>query len=292
MNDPLFSLSGKRALITGGTGALGLAMATGLLNAGCRVAVMSRKAENLAEAERFLLTTAKSSNNTTSPPLGGQGGGGKGGKTTLVLQGDVLNRQSLESAKQRLLSDWGGIDILVNAAGGNRSGATIGPDQTFFDLSMDDFQAVSRLNLDGTVLPCLVFGDLLTETGGNIINISSMAADRTITRVLGYSAAKAGIDNFTRWLAVEMARKYEGRVRVNAIAPGFFIGEQNRALLLKDDGSLTDRGHTIIRNTPLNRFGEAEELITTLLWLCAPGSSFITGVVVPVDGGFSAWSGV
>ncbi len=266
-----FDLTGQTALLTGGTGALGTAMARGLLEAGARVALLSRNPDNLRGA---------------AEALGGDAG------AVLLLRGDVTDAASLESARDELLAAWGRLDILVNAAGGNRPGATIGPEQTFFDLRMEDFAGVSKLNLDGTVIPSLVFGKLLTEAGGSIVNISSMAADRAITRVVGYSAAKAGIDNFTRWLAVEMAKKYDGRVRVNAIAPGFFIGEQNRRLLLEEDGSLTARGRTIINSTPMNRFGEADELVTTLLYLCAPGSRFVTGIVVPVDGGFSAFSGV
>lgn len=270
----LFDLSGKKALLTGGTGALGTAMARGLLDAGAKVALLSRNPDNLKSAAEEL------------------GQGGDAG-AILLLKGDVTDTASLERAREELLEQWGGLDILVNAAGGNRAGATIGPDQTFFDLNMDDFAGVSKLNLDGTVIPSMVFGKLMVDgKGGSIVNISSMAADRTITRVVGYSAAKAGINNFTKWLAVEMAKKFEGKVRVNAIAPGFFIGEQNRSLLLKKDGSLTDRGNTIVASTPMNRFGEADELATTLIWLCADASSFVTGIVVPVDGGFSAFSGV
>ena len=268
----LFDLSGKNALLTGGTGALGTAMAKGLLAAGARVALLSRNPDNLRSAKEEL-------------------DGGKG--SVLLLRGDVTDYASLQSAAEELREKWGKLDILVNAAGGNRPGATISPDQTFFDLSIEDFAGVSKLNLDGTVIPSLIFGKMITENGtGSIINISSMAADRAITRVVGYSAAKAGIDNFTKWLSVEMARKYDGKVRVNAIAPGFFIGEQNRRLLTNEDGSLTERGQTIIKNTPMNRFGEADELISTLVYLCADASSFVTGIVVPVDGGFSAFSGV
>ena len=268
----LFDLSGKNALLTGGTGALGTAMAKGLLAAGARVALLSRNPDNLQSAKEEL-------------------DGDKG--SVILLRGDVTDQTSLRSAAEELRSQWGRLDILVNAAGGNRPGATISPDQTFFDLSIEDFAGVSKLNLDGTVIPSLIFGKMITENGsGCIINISSMAADRAITRVVGYSAAKAGIDNFTKWLSVEMARKYDGKVRVNAIAPGFFIGEQNRRLLTNEDGSLTERGQTIIKNTPMNRFGEADELISTLVYLCADASSFVTGIVVPVDGGFSAFSGV
>ncbi len=268
----LFDLSGKNALLTGGTGALGTAMAQGLLHAGARVALLSRNPENLHSA---------------ADALGADAG------AVILLRGDVTDPTSLEAARDELLEKWGKLDILVNAAGGNRPGATIGPDQTFFDLNIEDFAGVSKLNLDGTVIPSLIFGKLITEgAGGSIVNISSMAADRAITRVVGYSAAKAGIDNFTKWLAVEMARKYDGKVRVNAIAPGFFIGEQNRRLLLEEDGSLTARGKTIVASTPMSRFGKADELMTTLVYLCADASSFVTGIVIPVDGGFSAFSGV
>ncbi|CAH1001876.1 putative oxidoreductase UxuB [Neolewinella maritima] len=271
MNE-LFDLSGKHALLTGGTGALGTAMARGLLQSGANVALLSRNPDNLQQA---------------ADELGGAAG------AVLLLKGDVTDPKSLLAARDQLMDEWGRLDILVNAAGGNRPGATIGPDQTFFDLQLEDFAGVSKLNLDGTVIPSMVFGKLLVDGGGgSIINISSMAADRAITRVVGYSAAKAGIDNFTKWLAVEMAQKYDGKVRVNAIAPGFFIGEQNRRLLLEEDGSLTARGQTIVNSTPMKRFGEAEELMTTLIWLCADASRFVTGIVVPVDGGFSAFSGV
>ena len=172
-------------------------------------------------------------------------------------------------------------------------GATIAVDQTIFDLSMDDFKKVTELNLNGSVIPSLIFGKIMAEQGrGSIINYSSMSVDRVITRVVGYSASKAGIENFTRWMAVEMALKFGPSVRVNAIAPGFFVGNQNRALLLNEDGTYTDRGDTIIRNTPMRRFGEAEELNGAIHFLCSDAAKFITGVVLPIDGGFSAFSGV
>ncbi|RLD74114.1 MAG: D-mannonate oxidoreductase, partial [Bacteroidetes bacterium] len=180
-----------------------------------------------------------------------------------------------------------------NTAGGNMLGATISPDQTIFDMDMNDFDKVTELNLNGSILPSLVFGKVMAEQGsGSIINMSSMAVDRAITRVVGYSASKAAITNFTRWMAVEMARKFGDGIRVNALAPGFFIGKQNKALLTNEDGTYTERGHTIIQNTPMNRFGEAEELIGATLFLCSDAARFITGIVLPVDGGFSAFSGV
>lgn len=215
------------------------------------------------------------------------------GIEAIPLVADVLSRPALEAAARQLQDHYGRLDILINAAGGNRPGATIGPDQNLFDLSPEDFRAVYALNLEGSLLPTLAFGRLMTDRGrGSIVNISSMASGPAITRVLGYSVAKAGIDQFTRWLAVELATKFGEGLRVNAIAPGFFVGNQNRRLLLNEDGSLTDRGATIIRNTPLGRFGEAEELCGVLHLLCSDAGRFMTGTVIPVDGGFSAFSGV
>ncbi|HET8629050.1 MAG TPA: SDR family oxidoreductase, partial [Thermomicrobiales bacterium] len=210
---------------------------------------------------------------------------------------DALDRAQLEAARDAVLARWGHVDILVNAAGGNVPAATLSDDARVFDLPLDAFRQVFDLNLLGTLLPCEVFGAAMADRTdgpprGCIVNISSMAAQRTLTRVIGYSAAKAAVDNLTRWLAVELARRHGAGLRVNAIAPGFFIGEQNRALLLDDDGSLTARGATIVAHTPAGRFGEPEELAGTVLWLCGPGASFVNGVVVPVDGGFSAFSGV
>jgi len=209
------------------------------------------------------------------------------------LKADVLDQSQLLLARDRVLEEWGKVDILINAAGGNMPGATIGVDQTIFDLNIEDFRKVTQLNLDGTVLPSLVFGKCMAEqNSGTIINISSMTVQRAVTRVVGYSAAKAAIDNFTRWLAIEMAKKFGEGVRVNAIAPGFFITGQNKDLLTNPDGSLTSRGNDIIRNTPMGRFGEPNELNGVMIWLSSDASSFVTGTVVAVDGGFSAFSGV
>jgi len=268
---PIFDLKDRVVLITGGAGVLGSAIAEGLLQAGARVAILGRTAGKVEEKARQLSAF--------------------GQITPLVA--DVLDKEALLQARRQLLAQWGGIDVLVNAAGGNRPGATIGPHQSLFDLSLEDFDAVTRLNLQGTVLPTLLFGELMAERGrGAIINISSMASQRALTRVVGYSAAKAAIDNFTRWLAVEMAIRYDGGIRVNAVAPGFFVGEQNRRLLLNDDGSYTDRGQTIIRQTPMRRFGQPEELCGVVQWLASDAAAFVTGTVIPVDGGFSAFSGV
>ena len=270
----LFSLEGMVAIVTGGTGVLGGEMARGLAAAGARVGVLGRRAEKAGEvAEQIEMA----------------------GCTAVPLSADVLVRSQLETVRNKILERWGKIDILVNAAGGNVPGATLSEGTTVFDLTPDAFNEVFGLNLMGTLLPIQVFGEAMVSgdrPGGCIVNISSMAAGRAITRVAGYSAAKAAVDNLTRWLAVELARRYGEGLRVNAIAPGFFVGEQNRALLLNEDGSLTQRGQTIVDHTPAGRFGRPDELLGTLLWLCSPGASFVNGVVIPVDGGFSAFSGV
>ena len=216
----------------------------------------------------------------------------KGGEALAVVA-DVLNKESLMAAKDKILDKWGSIDILVNGAGGNKKGAVITPDQEFFDLSLEALDGVNQLNFNGTVFPTLVFAkEMVKQKKGSVINISSMAAQKTITRVMGYSASKAAIDNFTKWLAVELNHKYGEGLRVNAIAPGFFVGEQNRDLLLNQDGSLTSRGQKIVDNTPMARFGEPEELQGAAVWLASDASAFVTGIVIPVDGGFSAFGGI
>lgn len=265
-------MKGKVAVITGGNGTLGSAFAKGLARAGATVFILGRNANK----SRKRVNEFK-----------------KLGLTIYATTCDVLDEKSVNAAAKRILKKAGKVDILVNGAGGNMSGATIMPDQSIFDISIDQFGKVTNLNLLGTVIPSVVFAKSMVKQGaGSIINISSMAAQLPLTRVVGYSASKAAIDNFTRWLAVEMASKYGEGIRVNAIAPGFFIAEQNRSLLLQEDGSLTARGETIISQTPAKRFGKPDELISTLLWLCADNSAFVNGIVVPVDGGFSAFSGV
>lgn len=268
----LFSVENKVAVITGGTGVLGSVMAKGMADAGAHVIIVGRRVD---AGEKVVGEIQKA-----------------GGKATF-FQADVLNKEELQKIKAQILSTAGTIDILINGAGGNMPGATIPPDKTFFDLDTKAFQQVVDLNLLGTVLPSQIFGEVMaTNKKGIIINISSMSAFRPITRVVGYSAAKAAIDNFTQWLAVELAKKVGQGIRVNAIAPGFFITEQNRALLTNTDGTLTARGNAVINQTPFGRFGEADELVGTLLWLCSDASKFVTGVVVPVDGGFNAFCGV
>jgi NAD(P)-dependent dehydrogenase (short-subunit alcohol dehydrogenase family) len=268
----LFSLEGKVAIVTGGTGVLGGAMVRGLAAAGAKVGVLGRRRAE-AEAVAGEIIAA--------------------GGAALALPADVLDQAQLEQARQNVLGSWGHIDILVNAAGGNVGAANVGPDQRFFDVQINALRQVVDLNWFGTVLPSQVFAAVMADQKqGCIVNISSMAVTRALTRVIGYGAAKAGVENLTHWLAVELAQKYGDGLRVNAIAPGFFIGEQNRRLLLDENDNLTPRGQTIINNTPARRFGQPDELIATLIWLCGPGASFVNGVVVPVDGGFSAFSGV
>jgi NAD(P)-dependent dehydrogenase (short-subunit alcohol dehydrogenase family) len=207
---------------------------------------------------------------------------------------NVLKKESVEDAERRVIEKYGKIDILLNAAGGNMPGGTIPHGKTVFDLNIEELDKVTELNFKGTLLPSMVIGKTMSEqdTGGNIINISSMAALQAITRVVGYSASKAAVSNFTMWLSMEMAMKFNGKIRVNAIAPGFFIGNQNRALLTNSDGSYTERGQKVINKTPMGRFGGAHELIGAILYLAGNASSFVTGVVLPIDGGFSTFSGV
>lgn len=266
------NLKNKVAIVTGGSGALGSAMAVGLSIEGVKVAIIGRTPTSIVSVVNEIIS--------------------KGGEA-IGVTGDVLDYKSMETAKQKVLQTWGKIDILINAAGGNVKGAIIQPEDSFFDMKIDAFDTVTNLNLKGTLIPTLIFGkEIANQPQGSIINISSIAAQQVLTRVAGYSAAKAAVENFTKWLAVELAHKLSTNIRVNAIAPGFFLGHQNKSLLLNDDGTLTERGKTIIANTPMKRFGKAEELVSTILWLCSDNSSFVNGIVVPIDGGFSAFSGV
>lgn len=268
----MFNIAKRVAVITGASGALARSIATSLAEGGVKLALLTRNNEALWSLVKEIRA--------------------KGG-VAQSYEADILSEASLKSVKQEIVKDFGRIDILLNIAGGNLPGATIAPDKTIFDMSMDDFKKVTDLNLNGTVLPSLIFGKVMAEQQeGVIINYSSMAVDRVITRVAGYSASKAAMENFTRWLAVEMATKFGDKIRVNAIAPGFFIGNQNKALLTNPDGSYTERGNAIIQNTPMGRFGEAEELNGAVHFLCSDAARFITGVVLPIDGGFSTFSGV
>lgn len=269
----LFDLSGRVAVITGGGGVLGRAMASALGRVGVKVAILDivpAAAEAVAEAIRA---------------EGGQAVG---------LACDVLDKGSIQSAAQAVVDAYGHVDILINGAGGNNKGATSTPDLPFFDLPAEAVKWVFDLNIVGTLLPSQVFGKMMAQQRrGVILNISSMNAFRPLTRIPAYSAAKAAVSNFTQWLAVHMNQEYSPDIRVNALAPGFFLTAQNRFLLTEEaTGDLTPRGRSILDHTPMGRFGDPEDLVSTMLWLLSDGASFVTGVVVPVDGGFSAFSGV
>jgi NAD(P)-dependent dehydrogenase (short-subunit alcohol dehydrogenase family) len=271
--EELFGLAGKVAVVTGGGGVLCGAMSLALGRAGARVAVLDlfpeaaqRVADEIVEA----------------------------GGEALAVQCNVLDRASIEAAADAVLAAFGRVDLLINGAGGNKPQATTSLDLRFFDLPPDAVQWVFNLNFLGTLLPSQVFGRLMADQGeGAILNVSSMNAFRPLTRIPAYSAAKAAVSNFTQWLAAHLAQEYSPRIRVNALAPGFFLTEQNRFLLTEEaTGALTPRGQTIIDHTPMGRFGDPEDLVGTTLWLLSPASAFVTGVVVPVDGGFSTFSGV
>lgn len=271
----MYDFTGRTVMITGGTGILCGAMAEMLAGAGANIAVLARNPEKGAA----LLARLNS--------VGGKG-------CHRIIPGDVLDKESLVRAAEQIRAEYGHLDCLVNGAGGNSPQATTRPDQKFFDLPEEALRYVFDLNLLGTIMPSQVFGRQMAERGtGVMLNVSSMAAIRPMTRVVGYAAAKAAIDNFTRWLAVHLAQEYSPQLRVNAVAPGFFITEQNRSLLTNiDDASYTARGQAVISHTPMNRFGHPDDLLGAVMWLLSPASSFVTGVVVPVDGGFSAFAGV
>ena len=268
----LFDLENKVILVTGGCGILGGGIAKYLLENKATVVLLHYKEEPLLVAVNNLK------------------------QISVKVKGyvcNVLEEKGLKEVAKSIIADFGKIDVLINAAGGNKPGATVGPDQSVFDVDVEQFKQVIDLNLFGSIIPSLIFGkEMASNKKGTIINVSSMAADRAITRVMGYSASKAAIDNFTKWMSVELAQKYGDGMRVNAIAPGFFIGNQNRALLTNEDGSYTDRGNTIIQNTPMKRFGDSDELNGAIHYLCTDASKFVTGIVIPIDGGFSAFSGV
>jgi NAD(P)-dependent dehydrogenase (short-subunit alcohol dehydrogenase family) len=272
----LYDFTDRVVLVTGGTGVLGLEIVRTLLGCNANVVVLSRNQEQ-AEAVIAEITEDVKSR----------------GRARYV-QGDVLAVDTLQQANRTIQAEFGHVDILINAAGGNHPSATTSADLSFFDLPVDVLRRVGDLNLLGTILPCQVFGRGLAERGeGVILNISSMNAFRPLTRIPAYSAAKAAVTNFTQWLAVHMAQNYSPRIRVNAIAPGFFLTDQNRFLLTnKDTGELTSRGQAILDHTPMNRFGTPGDLLGATMWLISPASAFVTGVVIPIDGGFSAFSGV
>jgi NAD(P)-dependent dehydrogenase (short-subunit alcohol dehydrogenase family) len=271
MND-LFTISGKVIVVTGATGVLAGGAAQYLQQNGAKVVYLGRN------PERVSLSLEK------ARKISGD---------CMGLTCDVLDENALQAGYLKVIEEFGRIDALINGAGGNMPGANIGPDQDIFSLDISDYSKVMDLNITGTVLPTLVFGKAFQEQGhGCVINFSSMSSKQALTRVLGYSNAKAAIDNFTRWMATEMAMKYGDKVRVNAVAPGFFISKQNKALLTNEDGSFTSRGQQVINKTPFRRFGKQEEIYGSIHYLLSDASSFVTGTVLAVDGGFSCFSGV
>ena len=269
----MYDFTGRTVIITGGAGILGGELACALVGMNANVAIVDRNPEM---AERLI---------HRFEPAGGR---------AIIVYGDVLDPEVMKETAERTVGEFGRIDYLINAAGGNSPRATTGKDLSFFDIMPDDLRFVFDLNIIGTFIPSQIFGKYMADQGeGNILNVSSMNAFRPLTRIPAYSAAKAGVSNFTQWLAVHMAQEYSPNIRVNAIAPGFFLTDQNRFLLTDEGtGELTARGKTIIEHTPMGRFGGSEDLLGTVLWLLSPASAFVTGIVVPIDGGFSAFSGV
>lgn len=268
-----FNLKGKVAVITGAAGILCSTMAMGLAKKGVKVALLDLADEKAKEiADRIIAD----------------------GGEAFAVKVDVLDKKSIKSAADKVLKKFGTVDILINGAGGNKAEATTGKDKSFFDIPEEAVKWVFDLNLIGTIMPCQVFGKIFAEKGkGSIINISSMAAFIPLTRTLAYSAAKAGVSNFTKWLAVHMNQEYSPEIRVNAIAPGFLLTEQNYYLLIdKETGGFTERGKKIIDKTPMGRYGKPEELLGAIIFLCSDEASFVNGVILPVDGGFAAYSGV
>ena len=271
MQSPSLELEGRVAVVTGGYGVLGASLAYGLADAGARIAILGRR-RDAAEAK--------------AEALRGQG------VEAMALVADVLDEANVRDARDELLRVWGRVDIMVNAAGGNVARAR-NDSRSIFEVPVDAFDEVLRLNLHGTVIPALAFAEAMAaQRSGCMVNISSVAATRVLSGVMGYSVAKSGIESFTRWMAVEMARKYGDGVRVNAIVPGFFVTTQNQAVLVNEDGSLTERSRGIIAQTPMGRFGRPEELVGVVQWLCGDGASFVTGAVIPVDGGYGLFGGV
>ena len=267
-----YSIEGKVAVITGAAGVLGGSLARHFASQGADVVALVHRAEQVEPTYEALAAL--------------------GGKPTAYAC-NVMDSAEVARLADEIVVKYGRVDILINVAGGNVAGATIMDDQNFWDMKIEDWEKVLNLNLNGTVYPCHAFSRAFAKQGyGCILNISSMAAYDALSRVAGYGAAKEGVSNFTRWLAQDMAIKYGEKIRVNALAPGFFIGKQNRAALLNEDGSYTDRSVKVIAKTPMRRFGDITELNGAAQFLCSDAASFITGVILPVDGGFSSFSGI
>ncbi len=267
-----FSLAGKVVVVTGGTGVLGASFVKAIATAGAKVVILGRNAEVANQRAEEIKST---------------------GGEALAAVADVLDVSSLESVKEEVLAKYGKIDGLVNAAGGNLPGAVVDPSASIFELDMESLTKVMNLNLFGSIKPTQVFGKEIARNGsGSIVNISSMASQRAITKVLGYSIAKSAIDGYTKWFAMELANRYGDKIRMNAIAPGFFLTAQNRDLLTNPDGSFKERGKLVVKQTPFSRFGTPDELEGALIWLLSDASKFVTGAIINVDGGFSVFSGV
>ena len=269
----MYDFTGLTVMITGGAGVLGREITCALLGCNAKVYVVQR---DVAKSEKELQTLPVSR------------------EQMRVVQGDVIEPDTMQEAVQKVLKEAGRIDCLVNAAGGNNPRATTNSSASFFDLPADALKYVFDLNLLGTIIPSQIVGKhMAEEKAGVILNVTSMAGVRPLTRIPAYAAAKAAVSNFTQWLAVHMAQEYSPSIRVNAIAPGFFLTKQNRFLLTDEKtGAFTERGKKIVDHTPMGRFGKPEDLLGTVMWLLSPMSEFVTGIVVPVDGGFSAYSGV
>jgi NAD(P)-dependent dehydrogenase (short-subunit alcohol dehydrogenase family) len=271
MKNP-FDITSQVVVVTGATGVLAGAVARHLGENGALVAIIGR------HPDKMVKTVAE------IEKLGG---------TAACFTADVLDEAAIEQASKDIVAKFGRVDALVNGAGGNMPGATIPPDKTIFDLKMDDYCKVLDLNLKGTLIPTMTFSKIMAKEGrGSIVNFSSMTATRMITRVVGYSNAKAAIDNLTEWLAMEFAHHYGDKIRVNAVAPGFFLGEQNRAMLVNPDGTYTERGNKVVRQTPMGRFGDASEVPGAVHFLISPAARFVTGEIIRIDGGFSIFGGV
>jgi NAD(P)-dependent dehydrogenase (short-subunit alcohol dehydrogenase family) len=267
----IFSVTDKVIVVTGATGELGGSMANHLVSQNAKIVILARNKELIDIKVESL--KSKELN-------------------VIGVTADVTSEEDLNRAKSEIIASFGRIDGLINAAGGNTKEAVVMPEDSVFDMNMNAFDKVFDLNLKGTVLPTMVFGSEIAKNKGSIINISSVAAHSALTRVAGYSAAKAAVENFTKWMGSELALRYGDQIRMNAIAPGFFVAKQNKSLLLNDDGSYTKRGEKIINRTPMGRFGNSKELFGAAQWLLSDASSFVTGAVIPIDGGYGAYSGI
>ena len=273
LTSQLFDIKNKVVVVTGASGFIGSEISCSLAEVGCKVTLLFN---NNSPSEEIITRLSKSNSDFE------------------IFKCDVTNDEDIISCKDKILNKFGTIDALINCAGGNHPDATTGSENSFFNIPADAFEWVIKLNLMGSIRPCQIFGkEFAKNKKGNILNISSMAAIRPLTKIPAYSSSKAAINSFTKWLSVHMAKEYSKDIRVNAIAPGFFLSKQNKFLLINEKtGKYTERGNSIIENTPMKKFGNPKELVSTVIWLLSDHSNFITGVIVPVDGGFDAFGGV